>query len=505
MLAQIGDESPEFQESIVAAEVTVSPAIKTDVAAIITKDVSEVLAASLRYKKDIQGDLPSLPDGLWLMDTGCGVDLVNYAGAGNLKVETVSPQDFQTAGGRVTSEHVVPMHNSHYQESIRPYLLPETPWVLSVGKRCQAQGFCFFWGPFSDTPIIYSPMGQRTDLISINYVPYLQVGQSPHTVAAPSINTPTLVVPAATVVEPSKSQGAGDQLPAAAFPRLKQPRESSSADGAQNPGGQPAPPLQDDGVGRLKMPKEEDEEGDGASLLDLEPPEPVPAPVKQEKEEESKMEMEQENCGRDLKAEAKSLKHLLTHLPKNPHCQACQEAKMKQIYSRRGAFQRPLERFGHIITFDHMFSAQARMIGLDGEMHAFNMKDLYTGFIAAFPVRTRDAESCIAAIRQFMGGHKVHNIYSDNAHEFFASAERLGVPHETSVPGVHKTNAIIERTNQIIKGGTTACLLQAGFPPCFWSVACKCFCTNYNFQGPTVTAPWETFHGVKFEIGRAHV
>ena len=174
--------------------------------------------------------------------------------------------------------------------------------------------------------------------------------------------------------------------------------------------------------------RSEDEEGDGARLLVHEHPDPAPAPIKKEDEDESKVEMEQESGGRDLKTEAKSLKHLLTHLPKNPHCQACQEAKMKQVYSRRGAFQRPLERFGHIITFDHMFSAQARMIGLDGELHAFNMKDLFTGFIAAFPVRTRDSENCIAAIRQFMGGHKVHNIYSDNAQEFFTSAERLGVP-----------------------------------------------------------------------------
>ena len=32
---------------------------------------------------------------------------------------------------------------------------------------------------------------------------------------------------------------------------------------------------------------------------------------------------------RDLKAEAKSLKHLMTHEPKNPHCAACQQAKMQ--------------------------------------------------------------------------------------------------------------------------------------------------------------------------------
>ena len=33
---------------------------------------------------------------------------------------------------------------------------------------------------------------------------------------------------------------------------------------------------------------------------------------------------------RDLKKEAKSLQHLLTHYPKNPRCDACTRARMRQ-------------------------------------------------------------------------------------------------------------------------------------------------------------------------------
>ena len=32
---------------------------------------------------------------------------------------------------------------------------------------------------------------------------------------------------------------------------------------------------------------------------------------------------------RDLKEEAKSIRHLMTHLPKNPYCDACQRAKIE--------------------------------------------------------------------------------------------------------------------------------------------------------------------------------
>ena len=33
---------------------------------------------------------------------------------------------------------------------------------------------------------------------------------------------------------------------------------------------------------------------------------------------------------RDLKAEAKSITHLLTHMPMNPYCEVCQRAKMSR-------------------------------------------------------------------------------------------------------------------------------------------------------------------------------
>jgi hypothetical protein len=66
---------------------------------------------------------------------------------------------------------------------------------------------------------------------------------------------------------------------------------------------------------------------------------------------------------RSRKAEALQLSHKLTHLPKNPFCQACQEAKMKQYYSKRGAFARELEKWGSIVTCDHIASASMRMIG----------------------------------------------------------------------------------------------------------------------------------------------
>ena len=60
-----------------------------------------------------------------------------------------------------------------------------------------------------------------------------------------------------------------------------------------------------------------------------------------------------------LKAEASSVLHKLTHLPKNPFCDSCQRGKMKEKYPRRGAFKRNLEKWCELVTFDHLYSGSS--------------------------------------------------------------------------------------------------------------------------------------------------
>ena len=62
-----------------------------------------------------------------------------------------------------------------------------------------------------------------------------------------------------------------------------------------------------------------------------------------------------------LKKEAVSTRHLLTHLPKNPFCDACRRAKAKRPQRRqkgnRPAELPPPDHFGEQCTADHVFSA----------------------------------------------------------------------------------------------------------------------------------------------------
>ena len=214
--------------------------------------------------------------------------------------------------------------------------------------------------------------------------------------------------------------------------------------------------------------------------------------------EEEKPLGEETKARRDLKAEAISLRHLLTHLPKNPHCVSCQQAKMRQRYSHKSAFKREIGQFGEIITCDHVVSPAMRMQGLGGEKTGLSFLHLFTGMIAIYPAIRQDKDETLLALRHFAGRRKIHNIYSDNALALVKAADHLGVDHHASLPGEPKNNSIIERTNQIIVGGTTALMICAGLPPCYWSFAAPCFCINYNVRGATDETPWSCYHGSEF-------
>ena len=78
----------------------------------------------------------------WLLDTGCGYDLVCRADIEKIKkyIEKGKPITFDTAGGEVPARDVIPLFLPHMQQHIRPNVLDSTPNVLSVGARCQQMG-----------------------------------------------------------------------------------------------------------------------------------------------------------------------------------------------------------------------------------------------------------------------------------------------------------------------------------------------------------------------------
>ena len=76
---------------------------------------------------------------LWLVDTGCGHDLVSKADVYAVKrFLKAAPEviTFQTANGPSVADHVCPLRFDELDEDIEPYVLKDTPSVLSIGFRC---------------------------------------------------------------------------------------------------------------------------------------------------------------------------------------------------------------------------------------------------------------------------------------------------------------------------------------------------------------------------------
>eukprot|EP00972_Heterocapsa_arctica_P046207 6816637-Heterocapsa_arctica.AAC.1 len=67
---------------------------------------------------------------------------------------------FQTANGLTVSTHSAPMRIEDLGEEISPFVLQETPAVLSVGDRTMNKGYAFVWPAYSN-PYFVTPNGYK--------------------------------------------------------------------------------------------------------------------------------------------------------------------------------------------------------------------------------------------------------------------------------------------------------------------------------------------------------
>ena len=98
------------------------------------------VAASAKGKRDMLD--------LWLVGTGFGHDLIsttNVMLSGGETKRLEKAVIFQTANGDTPSTHVAPISFSELNQTIEPYVLKETPSVISVGDRTMNKGCSFVW------------------------------------------------------------------------------------------------------------------------------------------------------------------------------------------------------------------------------------------------------------------------------------------------------------------------------------------------------------------------
>ena len=205
-----------------------------------------------------------------------------------------------------------------------------------------------------------------------------------------------------------------------------------------------------------------------------------------------------------LKKEAKSLHHLMTHIPKNPYCSVCYQPKMYKApgYRTDGLRSVSASCFGDHITADHVVLYRDSDNMIEDSRLALVVKDVATSFMYAYPSALKDADECQVALQHFVAStDKVGVFYSDNAKELTRATKSLGWRHEHSKDYIHQSNAIAERAVRATTEGTRCNLLQAGLSHVYWPQALEHSCTAFNISHPNGIeySPWYKRFGEGFK------
>jgi hypothetical protein len=239
---------------------------------------------------------------MWLVDTGCGHDLIGRKSYGlneSSFVHADVPLTFGTANGEAIAAYQYPINLVELGYEISPYVLKDTPAVLTVGGRCLNDDFSFFW-PNRSRPYFLDPKGRVIELDIIDDIPYLLRGASSRPICKDDVNKLQSIISHAKANPAYLTQsrinltdnGKGGRQTALPVPEVEAavPAEDSDASLVTDDEAAPAP---------------------GAA-----PPPPAPAAGER-------------RPPRDLRADAVSVRHLLTHKPKNKYCDSCNRGKMQ--------------------------------------------------------------------------------------------------------------------------------------------------------------------------------
>lgn len=104
-----------------------------------------------------------------------------------------------------------------------------------------------------------------------------------------------------------------------------------------------------------------------------------------------------------MKEEAKSIRHMPTHVPKNPFCDVCQRAKMFKPPSKTvgGSTQVEAQRFGDHIAADFIVAGDEEEVGIDDGRSALVVKDVATGFYVRLPQCKTNYQCCSSCHETF--------------------------------------------------------------------------------------------------------
>ncbi|MCP3883502.1 MAG: hypothetical protein GY701_34620, partial [Sulfitobacter sp.] len=388
----------------------------------------------------------------WLMDTGCGYDLVCKTSLQDLDFENVNNRAdailLQTANGPAQCTQTVPQQIGPLGVQADPYVLESTPDVLTIGYRCEALGYGFYWEPYSSTPILVKPSGRQIHLQSEHYVPYLY----DYDICPPGTGTCASAPSAAAAGLPAPSciRSGGRPAPPRAPAAVDYVKESNTSD--------------DEPCGLVESSDDSDDDEDsdtelywsgpvesssgGSVLGGLAAP---AADVGAESDADDEGEDGAPEHVADEGEEDEDEEHdLTTHEPKSLQCQVCLDAKTQRKSRMRGGLAmgpRP-KCFGDQCTGDHLFS-KAAVENADPffplASTAVVMHDRATKWLDCFPKATKSHNHTVEAFHEWSGNkRRIKSFYCDNSHELLGAARTVGWCCPTATPGVPQSNGLAE-------------------------------------------------------------
>jgi len=498
----------------------------------------------------------------WLIDTGCGYDLVDegdlrLGGLINLICRAPKSLRLSTPGGLTAADKQITMHIAELEEDVTAHVFPHTPNVLSIGRRCQLHGYSFHWEALSSRPYLVTPGGRRVELRVDGYIPYLvqddlaapgpeDMNDDLRNMDRPIPNAVThtfyrtiftdvtgktfkdvrrlthfLDVPPDgqdvnnMVRRQTLLHGTGELVEDCwlsdgkiwKYVKLEDHRgrersvERPGTPRASSPGGIPDTPVDDAptiDTGTLSDATQLDQ----TAILPPPAPHSTPRPQHRPQPPRSAPQREIERIAegndprprttrRDLDAEARSLRHLLTHMPKLPHnCKTCRVAKAQALahFNKKKHWANKedipdyltqgLTHFAQRFTLDHIITKNELSRSYKGHTAAVTFLDLFTGWRQVVPVKTKSKDDTVTALKHILGAYSEDSditAYSDQSHEIMEACVWMNIAHDLATPGCPQSNSRAERNNRHLLEGTRSEHYESGVPTVMWDTGLPAF------------------------------
>ena len=184
--------------------------------------------------------------------------------------------------------------------------------------------------------------------------------------------------------------------------------------------------------------------------------------------------------------------HSLTHLPADPSCPVCVQAKITKApaTTKHEGFKDVAISFGDRIHCDLVGPTRA---SINDEVYAMVTRDEATNYPPVRALRNKSSEETVAAWKDMYSGLQIRSVRTDNGGEFdrhfheHMVASRIR--HERLLPNRPQTTARAERFHRPLAEGMRSLMLMGRVPYVFWAFCFAVFAFLYARTAPAIGQP----------------